>query len=71
MKTCQASIKQSTKKMGSKRCRMMKDPSLGRKKKPPTKGRSQGQHEQIKYSNPLASPYQIRRGEEHVQEHLA
>ncbi len=49
----------------------MNDPCLDRKKKPPTKGRSQGQHEQIKYSNPLASPYQIRRGEEHMQEYSA
>lgn len=58
-------------KMGRKRYRMMKDPNLGRKKKPPTKGGSQGQHEQSKYSNPLASPYQTRRGEEHMQQHLA
>jgi hypothetical protein len=57
--------------MGRKRYRMMNDPCLDRKKKPPTKGRSQGQHEQIKYSNPLASPYQIRRGEEHMQEYSA
>jgi hypothetical protein len=59
MKTCQASIKQRTPKMGRKRYRMMNDPSLGIKKKPPTKGRWQGQHEQIKHSNPLARPYQI------------
>jgi len=35
-------------------------------------GKSQGEHEQIKYSNPWSQEtYHIRKGKEHLKEHLA
>jgi hypothetical protein len=46
MKTCEMSIKQSTqnKKVGEKKSIRWKDPSPGKKKKPPTKA----DHDQIR-----------------------
>ncbi len=35
-------------------------------------GKSQGEHEQIKYSNPQSQEaYHIKEGKEHLKEHLA
>ncbi len=36
------------------------------------KGKSQGEHEHTKYSNPWSQEaYQIRKGDEHLKKHLA
>jgi hypothetical protein len=72
MKTCQASIKQRTPKMGRKRYRMMNDPSLGIKKKPQQKADRKGNMNKSSTQTHLQAhiKYQIRRGEEHMQGHL-
>ncbi len=63
IKTYQTSIKQSTQKRVRKRYKM-EGPKSKQKRKTTNKGGSQGEHEQIKYSNPspLQGAYEIRRG---------
>ncbi len=52
----------------------MEEPKSMQEKKTTNKGKPEGEHEQIKFSNPLPivkGTYQIKRGEHHMKEHLA
>ncbi len=65
MKTYKTSIKQSTqKKRVRKTYKMLRTQVQAKKKTTNEGGGSQGEHEQIKYSNlsPLQGAYHIRRG---------
>jgi hypothetical protein len=71
MKTCQTSLKQSTQKRVKKITRW-KDPNPGKKKKSP-RGVDHEGNMNISSTQTLLSQgtYEIRRGEEHLKEHLA
>jgi hypothetical protein len=72
MKTCQASIKQSTQIRG--RQRYKKEGPKSRPKENTTKvGRPQGEDEQIKYSkpSPLTRSISDKEREKQLKEHLA
>jgi hypothetical protein len=80
MKTCGASIKQSI-QQGLEKGTRGKDPSLGKKKKPPmnmdckkkSSMKVDCKRNMNKSSNQtprLQGAYEVRRGEEHLKEHL-
>jgi hypothetical protein len=71
MKTCETSLKQSTRKRGKKITRW-KDPNPGKKKKSLTGVDHEGNMNRSSTQIPLSQgTYEIRRGEEHLKEHLA
>jgi hypothetical protein len=66
-------LNKASKKRGRESYKM-EEPKSMQEKKTTNKGKPEGEHEQIKFSNPLPivkGTYQIKRGEHHMKEHLA